>query len=71
MLREQQLLVLDNYRRKMFLKFEIRRLLLKSITKNESLSYAVRHSALYSKNKLIRFSTIAEQRNRCVITGRV
>jgi small subunit ribosomal protein S14 len=71
MIREQQWILLDNYRRKMFLKFELKRLILKSITKNETIPYTARYSALFQKNQLIRFSTIGAQRNRCVITGRV
>ena len=55
----------------MFLKHELKRLILKSIAKNETMPYAVRYGALFHKNQLIRFSTIGEQRNRCVITGRV
>lgn len=55
----------------MFLKFELKRLILKSITKNEMIPYAARYNALFYKNQLIRFSTIGAQRNRCVLTGRV
>jgi hypothetical protein len=71
MIREKRWLALDNYRRKMFLKYELKRLILKSISKNEATPYAVRYQALFYKNQLIRFSTIGSQRNRCVITGRV
>ena len=55
----------------MFLKFELKKLILKSITKNEMIPYAIRYNALFSKTQLIRFSTVGAQRNRCVVTGRV
>lgn len=55
----------------MFLKYELKRLILKSVTKNETIPYSVRYGALFQKNQLIRFSTIGAQRNRCVLTGRV
>lgn len=71
MIREKRWIALDNYRRKMFLKYELKRLILKSVTKNETIPYSVRYGALFQKNQLIRFSTIGAQRNRCVLTGRV
>lgn len=71
MLRSEQWILSDSFRRKMFLKFELRRLILKSISKNESISYIVRYNALFAKSRLSRFSTIGHHRNRCVVTGRV
>lgn len=55
----------------MFLKFELKRFILKSLAKNEFLSYIVRYYILYHKSMINRFSTIGEQRNRCLRTGRV
>jgi small subunit ribosomal protein S14 len=71
MIREKQWIALDNFRRQLFLKNEIKKLLLKSVAKNGTLPRTARHYANYYKNRLIRFSTIGAQRNRCVITGRV
>jgi len=62
---------MDKYRRFMFLKYEIKRFLLKNMSKNETLKYSTRYYLMYHKSMLIRFSTIGQQRNRCVITGRV
>lgn len=71
MIREKKWIAMDKYRRQLFLKFELKRLLLKTITKNESNFYAVRMFSVYKKSILIRVSSKIEQRNRCVITGRV
>jgi len=63
--------VIDKYRRRVFLKYELKRLVLKSVTKSESLPYAVRYFALYKRNHVLRFAAVIEQRNRCIVTGRV
>lgn len=39
--------------------------------RNESSTYMARSYALYNKSLIIRFSSKVEQRNRCVVTGRV
>jgi len=55
----------------MYLKYELKRFLLKNIAKNETLPYTSRYYLMYHKSLFIRFSTIGQQRNRCLITGRV
>ena len=62
---------MDRYRRVLFLKYELKRFLLKNLSKNETLPFCVRYYILYHKSLLVRFSSIGAQRNRCMITGRV
>lgn len=70
MIRELQWKMLDNYKRKLFLKFELKRLLLNSIMKNSNVLWTHRYYALYKKSKLVRLSSIIQHKNRCVRTGR-
>lgn len=69
--RGKQWVYLDKIRRKIFIKHEIKRKLLNSIIKNDSLPFVYRYFALYNKSKIIRYASIVQQRNRCVLTGRV
>lgn len=62
--------MLDNFRRKLFLKNEIKRLILKSIIKNSHLPLSYRYFALYNKSKLLRLSSLNQQKNKCIQTGR-
>lgn len=62
---------MDNYRRKLFLKNEIKKVLLKSIIKNQSLPRTYRYFALFNRSKLIRNSSSTQIQNRCVKTGRI
>jgi small subunit ribosomal protein S14 len=71
MIRENRWKYTDNLRRKLFIKNEIKKILLKSIIKNTNLPLVYRYFALYNKSKLIRFSLISQQKNKCVETGRV
>jgi len=70
MIRENRWKMLDNFRRKLFLKNEIKRLILKSIIKNSHLPLSYRYFALYNKSKLLRLSSLNQQKNKCVQTGR-
>lgn len=71
MIREYKWKVLDNFRRKLFLKTELKKLILKSIIKNTTLPLTYRYFALYNKSKLLRISSITQQKNKCVKTGRI
>jgi small subunit ribosomal protein S14 len=62
--------MIDNFKRKLFIKFELKKKVLKGLIKNDLTPFAYRYYALYNKSKFIRFSTIGQQRNRCVLTGR-
>jgi small subunit ribosomal protein S14 len=71
MIRENRWKYLDNFKRKLFVKNELKRILLKSIIKNTNLPLSYRYFALYNKSKLMRFSSITQQKNKCVETGRI
>jgi hypothetical protein len=62
--------MLDNLKRKLFLKNELKKILLKSVIKNNNLPLSYRYFALYNKNKLLRLASITQQKNKCVNTGR-
>jgi len=70
MIRENRWKMLDNFRRKLFLKNELKKIILKSIIKNTNLPLSYRYFALYNKSKLMRLSSITQQKNKCVKTGR-
>jgi hypothetical protein len=63
--------MLDNYKRKFFLKYEIKKVLLNSLIKNTFLPRSYRYLALYGRSKLPRISAIVQQKDKCVKTGRV
>lgn len=71
MIRENRWKMLDNFRRKLFLKNELKKIILKSIIKNTTLPLSYRYFALYNKSKLFRLSSITQQKNKCAKTGRV
>jgi len=71
MIRENKWKLVDNFRRKLFLKNELKKIILKSIIKNKTLPLSYRYLALYNKNKLIRLSSITQQKNKCIETGRI
>lgn len=71
MIRENRWKTLDNYKRKLFLKNELKKILLKSIINNSQLPISYRYFALFNKSKLIRLSSITQQKNKCAKTGRV
>jgi small subunit ribosomal protein S14 len=70
MIRELQWKMLDNFRRKLFLKYELHRIVLKSVTKNTYLPWINRYFAFYNKSKLLQLSSITKQKNRCIRSGR-
>jgi len=70
MIREEQWKLLDNHRRKLYVKFELKRKLFKSIIKNQTLPLSYRYLATFYKSNLPRSSSVIKQCNRCVHTGR-
>jgi len=60
----------DSYKRKIFLKNEIKRIVLKSISFNKYTSYSRRYLAKYFISTLPRFASITVVNNRCVYSGR-
>jgi len=71
MIRENRWKTLDNFKRKLFLKNELKKIILKSIINNVSLPTSYRYFALYNKSKLMRLSSLTQQKNKCAMTGRV
>nr|AEV66666.1 rps14 [Oxytricha trifallax] len=71
MKRESQWKLVDNLKRKLFVKNELKRKLLRSIIKNTKLPNSYRYLALWNYSKLSRISSSTVQQNRCVITGRI
>lgn len=71
MIRESRWKFVDIFRRKLFLKNELKKIILKSLIKNKNVPLTYRYYALYNKSKLYRFSSISQQKNKCVETGRV
>lgn len=71
MVRKDRWKMVDNLRRKLFLKTELKKIILKSIINNTNLPITCRYYAFYNKSKLIRWSSITQQKNKCVRTGRV
>ena len=70
MIRENRWKTLDNYKRKLFLKNELKKILLNSIIKNKNISLFNRYLALFNKSKITRNSSLNQQKNRCFLTGR-
>ena len=60
----------DILRRKIFLKYEFKKIILKSIIKNNYVENSYRYVALYQKTFIPRRANIIQQVNKCFITGR-
>lgn len=71
MSRGKQWIVLDSIKRKLFLKNQIKKILLKSIICNKNLPLSSRYLGYFEKIKEKRWTTLIRQRNRCTVTGRV
>ncbi len=69
MKREYKNIKLDNIKRKLFLKYEIKKIILKSIFQNR---YIKNNKRFYIKIKLLKFkkkTCMSFQKKRCVLTG--
>lgn len=62
---------MDRLKRKVFLKNEIKRVILKSIKNSKNISYSRRYQAYYQLILLPRISSKSMVVNRCVVSGRV
>ncbi len=60
----------DSYKRKIFLKNEIKKQALKSIKKNHYLPYIYRNKAAFYLSNLPKIATISYLNNRCYVSGR-
>jgi hypothetical protein len=61
---------MEKYKRKCFIKKELKRVILKSIKVNKNLPLSRRYLAAYYLVKLPRFASIGFRNNRCQLTGR-
>lgn len=61
---------IDNYKRKLYLKNEIKKKILKSIKKNKYMTYIQRYKASFYLSNLPKTATLTYVNNRCYITGR-
>lgn len=61
----------DNLKRKFFLKFELKKIILKSINYNTYLSLSYRYYSIYNYSKMNKWLSIIQQKNKCIKTGRV
>jgi small subunit ribosomal protein S14 len=67
---EKQLVLLDKFKRSIFIKYELKRLILKSGVKNNYIKNISKYYILYKKSKICRWSSIIQQTNRCFKSGR-
>ena len=68
--RQFQWRLLDNFRRKSYLKYELRRRLLKSLQKNHNTPLGYRYLASFYLGLTPRRASVTQPRNRCVRSGR-
>lgn len=68
--RSEQWVFMDYLKRGLFLKYEIKKFILKSILKNSQIPLTYRYYSLYIKIKNPRWSIKPQVVNRCVRTGR-
>jgi ribosomal protein S14 len=61
---------MDKYKRSLFLKKEVKRLILKSVKLNKNTFFYRRYLSLFLLAKLPRFSSKTFKRNRCIISAR-
>jgi len=62
----------DLYKRKQFIKFEIKKIILKSIIQNKNIKPIIRANAIYKLSKINNYFSISKQKNNiCLKTGRI
>lgn len=69
--RRLQWKLMDNYRRKLFLKNGIKKNILTGIIKNQNIPLVYRYLAYWNKSKLSTLTSFTKHQNRCVSTGRI
>ena len=62
---------MDELKRKLFLKSECKKKLLKSFKNSKNASFYQRYKSTYYLSKIPRITSQTQLRNRCVISGRV
>lgn len=61
----------DNYKRKAYLKYEIKKILLVSYKKSKKINYMTRYRAAFHLSMIPRSLSKTRLSNRCVFSGRV
>lgn len=69
-MRQKQWNLIDNLKRKIFIKNELKTLLLKNVIKNNLIKNIYKYYAIFNKTKIKKSSSIIKQNNRCIRTGR-
>lgn len=69
--RRLQWKLMDNYRRKLFLKNEIKKHLLNGLIKNTNIPVTYRYLAYWNRSKLVTTGSHTKHNNRCTTTGRI
>lgn len=69
--RRLQWKVLDNLKRKLFLKTELKKKILKSFIKNTKIPNTYRYLAFWHFCKMRRITSKTHHQKRCVISGRI
>lgn len=63
-------LIRDKKRREIFKKYEIRRIILKSMLCNKFINFKEKNCIRYILNKFPKNSSATKLKNRCIVTGR-
>ncbi len=63
--------LIDNMKRKYFLKYEIKKLILKSISVNNYLPLSYRYYSMYHFSKISKQNSLIQHKKKCIKTGRV
>ena len=71
MVRHKKWILLDNFKRKMFLKYFVKRLILKSVRNATTISNSRRYLAYMQLVRTPKFSAANFSNIRCIKTGRV
>lgn len=62
----------EKIKKKIYIKYEIKRIILKSIINNKNVKPIIRANAIYKLSKFINIATISKQKNNiCLKTGRI
>ena len=69
--RKNQWILCDNLARRLFIKNELKKKILKSLFNNSYLPLSYKYLIGYFKLKIIRKANYIQQNNRCVGTGRI
>jgi ribosomal protein S14 len=68
--RQQEWIRLDKFRRHFFVKYEIKKMIQKSIIRNRTLPMSYRFFLKFRMASVITSSSLTKHRNRCVVSGR-